>query len=175
MKEISSVSRDFQSSTLEQWICNPRITLMHLYLFSLCYLIYKFIYLPILLKPTIDTQRLTDPLRHIKSCSLRIYMSPPLTQILKSTQTAFLHRFSEMIFVPSVSPEGKQGTRMALVLETPKILIYQKYTKYSLILRQDKLQTCPTSISNPPSSNKQAQELQFACQLVIISLFWHLF
>ncbi len=32
MKEISPTGRDFQSLTLEKCICNPRITLLPLYL-----------------------------------------------------------------------------------------------------------------------------------------------
>lgn len=60
MKEISPTGRDFQSLNLEKCICNPRITLLQLYL----------------------------------------------------------------SFVPSVSPEGTDGTRIALVSETTNILVY---------------------------------------------------
>jgi len=99
MKEISPTGRDFQSLNLEKCICNPRITLLQLYL----------------------------------------------------------------AFVPSVSPEGSRVHGWHWSLKLTKILTYQKNNKYSPILREDKLQTCPKSIPNQPFSNKQAQELQFAC------------
>jgi hypothetical protein len=44
MKEISPTGREFQTATLEQWICNPRITLMPLYL-SFALLPYLYIHL----------------------------------------------------------------------------------------------------------------------------------
>ena len=74
MKEISPTGRDFQSLTLEKWIYNPRITLMPLYLFLYHYFFYKPFYLSMPLKPAMDIERQTDPLRHTKNSSIRIYI-----------------------------------------------------------------------------------------------------